>query len=198
MVGLRVERLTGGAIAAALDDVAKLRIEVFREWPYLYAGTLAYERWYLAELARSTEAVVIVARAGGAIVGAATATPLVAQHAELTAPFRARGLDLQPLFYFAESVLRPAYRRQGIGHAFFDEREAHARALGYAAATFCAVIRPADHPLKPAGYRPVEPLWRQRGYVPIPDMVAHFPWREAGSDRETTKPLQYWWRRLAS
>ena len=45
MIDVRV--LTGAALDAALDDVARLRITVFREWPYLYDGDLEYERDYL-------------------------------------------------------------------------------------------------------------------------------------------------------
>ncbi|NNK15931.1 MAG: GNAT family N-acetyltransferase, partial [Sulfitobacter sp.] len=31
-----VQPLTGTALVNALNDVARLRIEVFRDWPYLY------------------------------------------------------------------------------------------------------------------------------------------------------------------
>ena len=37
---VRIETLTGAALTEALDDVARLRIAVFRDWPYLYDGTL--------------------------------------------------------------------------------------------------------------------------------------------------------------
>lgn len=36
--------LTGDTLTSALDDVARLRISVFRDWPYLYDGDLEYER----------------------------------------------------------------------------------------------------------------------------------------------------------
>ena len=38
-----VRRLTGEALGAALDDVARLRIEVFRAFPYLYDGDAEYD-----------------------------------------------------------------------------------------------------------------------------------------------------------
>ena len=41
--------LTGTDLDTALDDLARLRITVFRDWPYLYDGDLDYERRYLAE-----------------------------------------------------------------------------------------------------------------------------------------------------
>lgn len=42
-----VRALTGLDLDAALDDMARLRIKVFRDWPYLYDGDVDYERRYL-------------------------------------------------------------------------------------------------------------------------------------------------------
>jgi len=44
MGGISTEILTGGRLAQGLDAVARLRIEVFRAHPYLYDGSLDYER----------------------------------------------------------------------------------------------------------------------------------------------------------
>ena len=53
--GLVIQSLTAAdAILAAVPDLARLRIGVFREFPYLYDGSLDYERDYLADYA-STE-----------------------------------------------------------------------------------------------------------------------------------------------
>ena len=54
-----VRVLTGAALDSALDDVARLRIAVFRDWPYLYDGDLDYERRYLESYRTSTGAVLV-------------------------------------------------------------------------------------------------------------------------------------------
>ena len=41
--GLSFDVLPGAAITAVLDDLARLRIAVFRAYPYLYDGDEAYE-----------------------------------------------------------------------------------------------------------------------------------------------------------
>lgn len=188
--------LTGPALDAALDDVAALRIAVFRDWPYLYEGSLDYERRYLDSYRTSPGAVVVGAFDGPRLVGAATGTPLEDHAEDFAAPFAPTGLPLDSVFYCAESVLLPAYRGQGLGHAFFDLREAHARALGRRFSAFCAVIRPEDHPLKPKTYRPLDAFWRNRGYAPMPGVIAHFRWTDVGQTGETEKPLQFWGRPL--
>ena len=52
--------LTGEALAAALEDVARLRIRVFHDFPYLYDGDADYERDYLRAY-QSPGAVVVAA-----------------------------------------------------------------------------------------------------------------------------------------
>lgn len=188
--------LTGSALDAALEDVARLRIAVFRDWPYLYEGSLEYERRYLESYRTSPGAVVVGAFDGPRLVGAATGTPLEDHAEDFAAPFAATGLALNTVFYCAESVLLPEYRGRGLGHAFFDAREAHARALGRSHSAFCAVIRPADHPLKPDTYRPLDGFWRKRGYAPLPGVIAHFRWTDVGAAGETEKPLQFWGKPL--
>lgn len=193
---MEVRSLTGPELDAALDDVARLRIEVFRDWPYLYDGNLAYERNYLAAYRESAGAVVVGAFDGASLVGAATGSPLADHAKDFARAFEGTGLALDDIFYCAESVLLPGYRGQGIGHRFFDLREDHARAKGFTRSAFCAVQRPDDHPLRPEGYRPLDPFWRRRGYAPLPGVVAEFSWTDVDRDVETTKPLQFWCRTL--
>ncbi|MFN3937170.1 MAG: GNAT family N-acetyltransferase [Gemmobacter sp.] len=193
---IRVEALTGPALEAALDDVARLRIAVFRAYPYLYDGDMDYERRYVASYRDSSGAILVGAFDGTRLVGAATGTPLSDHADDFAAAFAGTGIALDRVFYCAESVLLPDWRGQGIGHRFFDLREAHARRLGFAQCAFCAVIRPADHPARPAGYSPLDPFWRGRGYAPLQGVVARFSWKDLGEAAETEKPLQFWIRDL--
>ncbi|MEX0366680.1 MAG: GNAT family N-acetyltransferase [Ruegeria sp.] len=191
-----VQALTGPALEAALDDVARLRIEVFRAWPYLYDGDLAYERDYLQSYRDSDGAIVVGAFDGDQLVGASTGTPLADHADDFAAAFAGTGLDLVDIFYCAESVLLPTYRGQGVGHRFFDLREGYARALGFAKTAFCGVQRPADHPMRPETYKPLDPFWRARGYAPLEGAIAQFSWKDLGEADETPKPLQFWIRDL--
>lgn len=193
---MRVEVLTGAALDAALDDVARLRITVFRAFPYLYDGSLDYERSYLETYRTSPGAVLVGAFDGDRLVGASTGTPMEDHAEDFAKAFAGQDLDLTTLFYCAESVLLPEYRGHGIGHRFFDLREEHARALGKTHAAFCSVARPADHPLRPETYAPLDPFWRKRGYAPLPGAVAQFRWKDIDQTAETDHPLQFWTRRL--
>ena len=193
---LSIEALAGDAALPFFPDVAALRIEVFCEYPYLYQGTREYEARYLSSYAQSARSVIVIARDGDQVVGASTAMPLT-EHSENVAPaLGRRGPRSRRVYYLGESVLRRAYRRQGIGHAFFDHREAAARAHGFSVAAFCAVVRPDEHPRKPADYVPHDGFWTKRGYVKRPDIVATFSWRDVGDVEETDKPMVFWLKEL--
>jgi len=191
-----VTALRGPDLLPVLDDVARLRIRVFNDWPYLYQGSLDYERDYLAAYAATPDAVCVVARAGDEVVGASTGLPLLDDGPAFRQPFEAAGIDPARVFYFGESVLLPAWRGRGIGHAFFDAREAHARALGrFAMTAFCAVDRAGDDPRRPAGHRDNDVFWRRRGYARQPGMTMHLRWEEVGRG-EVSHPLTFWTRAL--
>lgn len=185
-----IERVT--ATADSLDALARLRIEVFRHWPYLYDGDRAYEEAYLREFLGSEGAVLVMARIGGEPIGVATASPLSSQGEAVTAPLLAAGIAISAVFYFGESVLLPRYRGRGIGHRFFDERESAAREQGATSALFCAVVRDSDHPLRPADARDLGPFWRGRGYAPLPGVRCAISWKDIGDPGETPHPMQFW------
>jgi len=193
---MRVEVLTGADLDAALDDVARLRLTVFREWPYLYDGDMAYERAYMQNYRNSDRAVVIGAFDGDELVGASTGAPLLDHAADFAQAFEKSGEDLSNIFYCAESVLLPRYRGHGIGHKFFDLREQYAREAGFSKTAFCGVIRPEDHPDRPIGYRPLDDFWRGRGYHPLAGVIATFKWKDVRDTEESPKPLQFWIRTL--
>ncbi|MDR6842305.1 GNAT family N-acetyltransferase [Pseudoxanthomonas sacheonensis] len=186
----------GPEISARLDDVARLRIGVFRAWPYLYEGSFEYEREYLAAYARSKDSLFVLASDDGKVIGASTGLPLSDDTPEFHKPFVERGMPVESVFYFGESVLLPEYRGRGIGHAFFDRREAHARALGrFRWAAFCSVDRENDDPRRPQEYRPNDAFWHKRGYQRRAGMTMHLPWQEAGRG-EVIHPLTFWLRDL--
>lgn len=197
-MSLRLTPLTGAAILPLLDALADLRIRVFHDYPYLYEGSRDYERRYLQSYAEATGSVVVGAFDGDRMVGAATALPLHHEPEAVTGPFRAQGLNPDRIFYFGESVLLPEYRGQGVGVRFFAEREAHARAVGgHDHAAFCAVIRPDNHPRRPADHVPLDRFWQKRGFTQVPDLVCSLSWRDRDETEETPKRMAVWMKGLA-
>jgi GNAT superfamily N-acetyltransferase len=193
---IRLQTLTGAAMAPFTDALAQLRITVFREYPYLYDGDAAEERRHLAQFCASAGAALVLALDGDTPVGCATCLP-AADERETHAPLRARGADPANVCYFGESVLLPAFRGRGLGVAFFAAREAHARTLpGITTACFAAVRRPPDHPLRPPSYQPLDRFWRKRGFAPWPGPPLSFTWKQVDGPEKMANALDFWVKTL--
>jgi GNAT superfamily N-acetyltransferase len=197
-MAIQVKRFSGSDARPYLQELARLRIEVFREFPYLYDGNLEYERNYLATYTNVIDSVVVVAFDGSRVIGASTGLPLIAETDEVKQPFVKNGYDLERVFYFGESVLERGYRGQGIGVRFFNEREAHARSLdGFTMTAFCAVQRPDTHPRRPADYQALDDFWTRRGYRKHPELNTTFSWQDIDETVASPKPMVFWTKSIA-
>ncbi len=194
---LTVQRFTGTDVERYIYDVARLRIEVFREFPYLYDGDMAYEANYLRTYTASPDSVVVIAFDGDQVIGASTAVPLRHEMDEIKAPFISSAIDPDSVFYLGESVLKRAYRGRGLGVRFFEEREAHARSIGpFQWSAFCVVQRADNHPRRPADYVPLDSFWNKRGYFKRPDLHTHLTWQEIDERSQSAKPMMFWLKRF--
>ncbi len=195
---VEIRSLSGIDAAPFFDDLSRLRITIFRAFPYLYDGSFDYEHTYLSTYAKAEGAVFVLAIDGDKIVGMSTGMPMMAETDEVKTPFINAGYELEQIFYFGESVLLPEYRGHGLGVRFFEEREAHAKRLGGLEwCTFCAVERPVDHPRRPADYVPLNDFWAKRGYTHHPELRTSFTWQDLDEDEQSAKPLSFWTKRIA-
>ena len=194
---VEVKVYTEDAVIPWLSDVSRLRMQIFREYPYLYSGSLEEEAEYMQPYVEAEGKVLVLAHAGDEVVGASTGMPLIRAEDLFQDPWVRAGYDPADFYYFAESVLLPEWRGRGIGRAFMQLRELHARELGsYNYATMCGVVRPADEAVRPADYRSPEGLWRSCGFSPRPDIETTLGWTEIGETHETEKSMRFWWKSL--
>lgn len=180
-----------------IPELARLRIEVFRDFPYLYDGSLEYERSYLERLVHCPESILVVAFDADKVVGVSTGLPLEAETDNVQRPWIEKGVDITRIFYYGESVLQKEYRGMGVGVRFFEEREKWARSLRrFDIITFCAVIRPQNHPLKPPGYIPLDAFWTKRGFTKTAHTICQMSWQDRGEATESKKSLHFWTKPL--
>lgn len=194
---ISIKCLQGGAAQTYIQEIGRLRIEVFREFPYLYDGDLAYEEKYLSTYFSCPNSVVILALDNSKVIGASTGLPLIFAENEWRDAFVGSAYDVNSVFYFGESVLQKNYRGRGLGHIFFDEREKFAREqTGICFTSFSSVVRNSDHPRRPSDYRSHEMFWQKRGYQKIPKLRTHFRWKDLEELVETSKKMEFWIREL--
>lgn len=194
---IRIAPLRGQALKPYLEELGKLRLGVFREYPYLYDGTLEDERDYLKTYVTAATSLVALAQDGDKPVGATTCLRMDEADAGFRACFEKAGYDTSSICYLGESVLQKPYRGRGIGKQFCKIREDHARRLDCTVTAFCAVDRDEKHPLRPADYQPLDGFWQAQGYVRQPSLQAAFAWKEVHEANESLKTLTFWIKKLA-
>lgn len=187
---MTILEVSGTRVLDHLDQLAGLRLSIFREYPYLYDGRLEDERRYLAGYADQGQ--VLLALDDERVVGAITGLPLAKESEQFVEPFRKAGLAPEQYYYIGELLLLPAYRKLGWGSrllARLEQLVAQQRRYG----RFClaTVVRSDDHPLRPAGFIPIDRFCRRHGYSLLDGVTTQVSWRER-DDRVSPKELAFW------
>lgn len=187
----------GKEIELHLEALAALRIEIFREFPYLYDGSFEYEKNYLKTYVNSPESIAVLIFDGDRMVGASTGLPIADETDEFKAPFLQNGYHPDRIFYCGESILKQHYRGRGIYSVFMRERENHAKQIGrFEKICFCGVVRPENHPLRPDDYRPLDLIWTKFGYQKHPDLTTYYHWKDLDEETESAKKMVFWLKPL--
>ena len=90
--------LSGAALRQYIDELAQLRMQVFRDFPYLYDGDAVYEARYLSTYIEAPDSIIVLAFDGTKAVGASTGVPLKYETAEVKQPFIEAGFDPECIF----------------------------------------------------------------------------------------------------
>ena len=197
MTDIHVRAFTGSGLKPYLHSIAKLRMEVFKDYPYFENPDLNQELQYLRKISSSKESIAVLIFDNTTLVGVSLGSPLEIEDPALHRPFKERNLNSAAYFYFGDSALLKGYRGRGIGHHFFDQREGHVTKLKrYKHICFCSVLRPEDDERIPSDYLPLDDFWKKRGYVKHPEMLALLSWKDIGRNKPSVKPLVFWIKNL--
>lgn len=194
---LEILKLSGKEAKAYVDELAALRLKVFFEFPYLYEGSLEYEKNYLETYFKAQHSFILMVKDKSKLVGVTTGIWAAEEEESFKRPFVENDFDPSEVFYFGESVLLKEYRGQGLGKLFFKERENYARSLGFISLlSFCAVVREQTHPLKPTGYLPLNMFWEAQGFSQASGVTTEYAWPDRNESESTKKLMQYWIKKI--
>lgn len=186
----------GEEIKKNLAEFAELRMKVFREYPYLYDGEMAYEEEYLKTYLEAKSSLVILVFYEQKCIGATSCVWLKEEVDDLKNPIIKAGLNPDNYLYFGESLVLGEFRKQGLGKKFFELRLEHFKKLvsmGYPlkASCFCSVIRDSNHPQRPKNYKALDSFWSQMGFYRS-SIECSFTWKDLGEKKETRKLMSYY------
>jgi hypothetical protein len=199
LTDIHVRSFTGLGLRPYIHSVAKLRLEVFKEYPYFKDPDLTQEMHYLRKIASCREAIGVLIFDGTTLVGVSIGYPLDAAEPALLGPWKGHTQEINGYFYFENSSLLKRYRGRGIGHHFFDAKEAHvAHHKKYKHICFCIpdslesdLNRSSDFLL------PID-FWRKRGYIHHPEMKGMLAWKKIGEAHPKEHRMSFWVKDLYS
>jgi GNAT superfamily N-acetyltransferase len=180
----------GTEIKDHIEALGRFRIEVFSEYPYLYEGSLEYERKYLGRYARNPDSFLIMIDDKDGLVGVCTGVPLLEESLEFRKLFVEE--ELHEVYYIGEVMVRADCRGRGIGTNLLATALSTIDSEKYKTICLAAVDRGGNHPSRPARYTPPDSLWRKLGFAKYENLVVPFAWKDIGDKAETEKPMVVW------
>lgn len=180
-----------------IDDVAHLRISVFREYPYLYDGTLEYERKYLQQYIAAKNSVLIVVKDRERIIGCVTGLPLRESFGDCQSFFTRENISMDTTYYLGEIILLKEYRGRGIGKDLYGLFEQFVKNLEvYRQIALCEVIPIENDPRQTSDYFCLKDFWTKRKFIKQPQLVTYYSWKEIGNEEESRHPMVFWLKSL--
>jgi len=194
--GLHIFHVQGKDAKPFFADMARMRLELFRGFPYLYDGNVEYEEAYLERYFSCPQAHVLLVFSKDSVVGFSTSIPLAEEIPEHRTPYEKCGLHPQDYLYLGEAMLNAAHRGQGVLRAFHELHEQAAREGGMRFTTLMTVDRPESHPLRPAEYTPMDVLLTHFGYEKIPGCAITIEWPQIDTGQDELNVLSVWQKDL--
>jgi GNAT superfamily N-acetyltransferase len=169
--------LIGMQILGISDDLPLAWINAFKEYPYLYKGSLEEGRHYFEHFAAHGQGSVVIATVDGKFAGFLTGAPLIAVNDHfkgITDVFRNSNLDPNNFYYFSDVVVLPEFQNKGVAKKFFQILEEKAKkSWGYKNICLVTIEHDAKHPLRPSDYEEADARWEHLGFTKTPMKIKH-------------------------
>ncbi len=197
ILSLSMDVVQGQGLLPHVNTLAEMRINLFKNFPYLYAGSLnEREIGYVKRFAQNEHALLGIAQIENTVAGMLTGIPLVCDleivaHADSI--FAAAGLNAHEYYYFGDALVLQQFRNLGIARALFAVLEAKVKSLGYKKACFLVEDGDEHHPMRPENFKQGL-LWSKLGYKKT-SILATMSWptiQVNGAVQECNHTLTFW------
>jgi len=201
MSDLEFKTYQGKEIEAFIDKIGQIRLDAFKEFPYLYKGDLDYERAYLSEYTKHEKSLLILVYSFNEIVGFITGAAIDSKLSiteDAFKLFKSKGLSPSSFYYIGEIIVLKEYRSFDLSSKLLKEVEDFALAQGYSSTCFLTVVREDDHPLKPKDYKDTAKLWEFHKYKRM-NLYTKYKWTTIINSTDAIyqeNRLEYWCKSL--
>ena len=189
---MEIIALRGEEILPFLNEVAELRIKIFREWPYLYEGDFETEKNYLKVYANAEDSILVLAKDQDRIVGIAMGLPINESMEQVQRIFCEKQIPTDNCYYFADVILLKEYRKNKIGLKMIKDFESALTSLeDYEWIYFCEIAREKNDPRIPLNYKSLDSFWDSLGYPIVPNWKTYMGWLDIGSDEKASHLMRF-------
>ncbi len=188
--------LRGESSQKFAPQIAKLRTELYQNFPYLYKGNEKQEEKYLEKFLEATNAFIVLALHQDSVVGIATALPLVDAYEECQQAFLSKGYAIDKLYYLADFLVQTEFQSKGIGKEFFRLCENEANQSSFTSNVFMCVQRDKNDSRQPKDYIEHSKIFKACGYDNIEGVSCEFSWPQWPSGEETTNTMTFWQKEM--
>ena len=193
----------GDDLKELIPEISKARLELFKEFPYLYEGTYEDELKYLNEFVNNPKSIILTVHKENKLIAFVTATA-VESGFELTEAIKdlmqKQGLDTSKYFYISEMMVYPEFRSFELQNQLKKDIENYARENSYTMTCFLSVFRENNHPLRPQDYKEISRLWKFNKYRKT-NISVKFEWNTVQKDSEAklmNNQLDLWEKELCT
>lgn len=196
-MGVTIEVYVGKDSLDYIETISKLRIEIFKEYPYLYKGDLAYENNYMQGYTQDKRAMIVIAKVDGVLAGVSTGIPLISDSeivADAKKCFSQQDVEIGDYYYYGEVIVLPEFRGMSLTTKLYEAQNELVKSWGYKHVCILTVVREPDHPLKPNNYVSKDKMWEHLGFFRR-KLTVDYHWPTIQPDKSVqnvNNTLEFW------
>jgi len=191
--GLYIKALSGKDAQSYTEQIAQLRITMFRKYPYLYDGDMKNEESYLQTYWKSQKSTfLLLFNSEDEIVGLSSSRPLDEEMPEVKKPFLNTEIDLSKCLYIGETLIKEKYQGMQILDQMVKYYKEMVPKQAYECVLFMTVLREDNHPAKPDNYQPLDEIWKHYGFEVMKGKKIFLNWKRIDTQNEEENTLIVW------
>ena len=203
MTNIEINIYKGIDILPFIEKTSEMRIRLFKEFPYLYQGSMDYEREYMKAYAKDPKSTIAIASCDKNIIGVSTGIPLVSESSIVDGSAQLitqAGEAPEDYYYYGEILIEPEHRGNKISSKLYSAQNELVKKWGYKKVCILTVVRQKNHPLKPKEYQSLDSMWTHFNYNRfIPPILVTYDWNTfqcSGEVRMQSNELEMWHKTL--
>lgn len=190
---IKIQVFKGKEIAPYVQDISELRLDFFRNYPYLYDGEIVSDKEYVQMYPNSEHAILVVAKDNEKVIGVVTGLPMDEAPEDIKNFIDDKKMPSKNVFYLGEIVLNKEYAGDNLENKMYNEFERTVKNTGNATQIYLFEIETQKNdPRKPSNYVSIEDFWQAQGFSQNPELITQFSWKEIGSSETKNHPMVLW------